>query len=90
MTQTDRTVDESLGGEIGDMIKSLFRKQFQCTCHNKKMIRLETFVAYPHDGGLADKDGNKWWLYVTCPHCGYEWSWHKLQNRLERQKEMKT
>ena len=86
----DLLADEKMGGEIGETIKNLRGKQFPCTCHHEHLIKLETFTAYPHEGGLADKDGKKWWLYVTCPLCNYDWSWWKVQNRLERQNEEKT
>ena len=81
-----------MGGELGEMIHKLQGKTFQCTCRKHKKtweqntITLKSFLAYPHDGGLADKDGNKWWLYHTCPHCSYDWSWWKIDNKLDHQK----
>jgi hypothetical protein len=76
----DLLVDEKMGGEIGKTIQAMNGKQFTCTCNHT--IQLYTFAAYPHYGGLADKDGKRWWLYVTCSHCNYEWSWHKILSRL--------
>jgi hypothetical protein len=39
----------------------------------------EPIKAYPHDGGWKVKglDG-LWWLYITCPKCGYDWALWKL------------
>ena len=35
--------------------------------------------AYPHDGGWKVPGLNGlWWLYITCPRCGYEWAIWKL------------
>jgi len=78
----DIIVDETYKGELGETITRLRGKQFTCTCNNT--LKLDTFAAYPHYGGLADIDGKHWWLYVTCPHCNYEWSWHKILSRLQR------
>jgi hypothetical protein len=78
-----RAMNEQVGGELGEMIKKLKGKRFEClgTCHKKHTIRV--LLAYPHDGGLADKDGKKWWLYYECDDCGYQTSWWKIQRRIE-------
>ena len=26
----------------------------------------ENFYGYEHDGGLADKNGKRWWVFVRC------------------------
>ena len=80
-----RTLNENLGGEIGETINKLFGKEFKCWCRHK--FTVHHFIGYIHDGGLADKEGTKWWMFIVCPHCRYEWSWHKLERRLDQQRE---
>ena len=84
--QYERTLNMALGGELAQAMRELQDKPFLCTCmskqHTQRIFRIAQFEGYPHDGGLADETGEKWWLYVTCPHCGYQWSFWKLQNRL--------
>ena len=86
----DRFATIDMGGELGETLSKLEGKEFDCDCAWRKnressVSTLMAFECYPHDGGLADDEGHKWWLYWTCPICGYQWSWHKIENRLERQ-----
>lgn len=84
----DRTVNESLGGEIAEFIKSVKGQRFVCRDSSIKghSFILSHFIAYPHDGGLADSKGEKWWVYAVCPYCNYQWSFAKIKPHLERQK----
>lgn len=82
-----RTINENLGGEIAEVINKLQDETFTCWCGHK--FTVNHFMGYQHEGGLADAQGSKWWVFVICPHCRYEWSWHKLINRLEKQKMLK-
>lgn len=79
----DRILTEDMGGELGDTISSLKGKKFQCTCTEKH--KLDSFEGYPHDGGLEDKEGDKWWMYYTCNKCNYQWSHWKLVRRVQIQ-----
>ena len=72
-----------MGGEIGQTILSMKGKKLTCSC--KQKITVGAWLGYPHEGGLADKDGKKWWVYVECPKCEYDWSWHKVQVEVERE-----
>ncbi len=78
----ERTITERLGGEIEPIIKELKGKVFTCSC--KQKITVGAWLGYPHEGGLTDKNGKKWWVYVECPKCEYDWSWHKVANEVER------
>ena len=78
----ERTVTERMGGEIEQTITSMKGKKFTCSC--KQKITVNGWLGYPHDGGLTDKEGKKWWIYVECPKCEYDWSWHKVANEIER------
>jgi hypothetical protein len=77
-----------MGGEIKELLDKIKDKEFSCTCslwRGKKKQVLDSFLGYPHDGGLADKDGNKWWVYYRCKVCGYDWSFWKITNRLKKE-----
>jgi hypothetical protein len=81
-----RTVNENIGGALGAMIAKLKGRTLTCEfCGGKKShkVKLNSFLAYPHEGGLADAAGNRWWLYFECPVGGYQWSWGKLEWRTD-------
>lgn len=77
-----RTISERIGGGIESTIRSLKGRKFTCSC--KKTITINTWLGYPHEGGLTDASGNKWWIFVECPHCKNEWSWWKINGRVLR------
>ena len=71
--------------EFEEVIEELTGKEFPCDCG--KTHTLKRWKWYDHDGGLKDDNGNIWWLYWTCPSCGYQWAWHKIVHRLDRLKD---
>lgn len=71
-----KRLDKHYGGQLGETIKKLERKKIKCLCG--KTYRADEFEGYPHMGGLQDKFGKHYWLYTTCPYCGYQLSWHKF------------
>ena len=60
-----RTLNECLGGEIGEIINKLSNEEFKCWCGKK--FKVNHFIGYEHDGGLLDAEGTKWWVFVVCP-----------------------
>ena len=76
----ERTMNSRVGGEAGEVMTKLLGKSLECTCGKK--ITIGQFLGYPHDGGYADKNGDRWWLYVHCKKCNYDWALHKLENRI--------
>ncbi len=74
-------INENLGGEIEVLIKRTQGKKFLCPSCGTIQYACG-WLAYPHDGGLADKDGNKWWVFLECEHCNYGASWHKVERRI--------
>lgn len=85
----DRVVNINLGGEVGKFITEVKGKSYNClgVCH--KSNRAILFLAYSHDGGLKDKDKNKWWIFIECDNklrgkreCGYQMAYHKIKARL--------
>ena len=38
----------------------------------------EKIKAYKHRYGWYVRGKGKWWLYITCPKCGYDWNLEKL------------
>ena len=77
-----RSLNANLGRNVGKMINSLTGGYFECTC-GRKIHLYGNFLGYEHDAGILDKLGIKWWLYMSCPRCGYEWSWQKILKRIK-------
>lgn len=75
-----RTINSNIGGSAGKVIKSLKGKKFHCSCGN--VINLNHFLAYDHNGGYEDKHNNKWWIFVECSKCKYQWSIDKILARI--------
>ena len=72
---------KDMGGSVANYLEQYEGEEYECRgCHYESYVR--TLVAYPHDNGLADRDGNRWWLYVECPRCGHGISYGKLKNDL--------
>lgn len=72
------------GAEIEEVIKGLLNSKFRCTCNEIIEIKEDSILGYsPHDSGYADKDGLRWWLFIHCSKCRYDWSlWKVIQNRI--------
>ena len=81
MGVNEQYANVDFGGEVETVLRRLQGKKHRCSCMHENLM--DKFVCYPHEGGLPDKHGKRWWLYWRCPNCGYEWSWHKLERRLD-------
>lgn len=84
---------EKMGGELGKTIKELKGHVIDCLGVCRKRYKITEFRAYPHDGGLADKTGKRWWLYSHCHvklrsgyMCNYDMSWHKIEAKIAQRK----
>ena len=75
-----RTINSNVGGRAGKVIDKLTGKKFQCSCNTT--FTINHFLAYDHDGGYEDSKNNKWWVFVECPNCHYQWSADKLLARI--------
>ena len=81
----EQVLTESDGGEIADFIKRVKGKEFECSVNCQQRFPITEILGYhPHDGGLANAQGEKYWVYVKCPKCGYDWSFWKVEHRLSR------
>lgn len=69
-------ITESMGGEIADALRELRGVYFECFGH--EIEASGPFYGYPHNRGVPDENGNKYWVFLECPECGYHWSWHKI------------
>ncbi len=50
-----------------------------CTCGATLPTRGCNLEAYAHpDGWVLDGLPGKWWLYIVCPECNYQWALWKL------------
>ena len=58
---------ESMGGKVGEVVKKLI-DMGTVRCHGIcfKDTPTTDIRGYPHEGGIPDKDGKKWWVYVHC------------------------
>ena len=78
-----------MGGEIEELIKETALKSYECLGLPTGHIEVVgPWHAYPHDGGLSDKDGKKWWPYQKCSQSSYEMSYWKVKQRIERMQEV--
>jgi len=67
-----------MGGEVAEFIGAWANKKIRCfgVCHQVRVMK--DFGGYEHDGGLADGQGKKWWVYFECPKCRYGHSFSKM------------
>jgi len=59
-------------------------RKLKCVCCGKTLTKFNP-AWYEHPDGLVGSDGKKYWLYLTCTHCGYQNAWWKLLKQLERE-----
>jgi hypothetical protein len=76
-------VTEEMGGEVAEAYRQFFNIEFQCLGTCNRPIRANPLRADPHPDGRLDRDGKKWWLYVTCEHCQYQTALWKIPNRIK-------
>lgn len=69
-----------MGGEIETFIKETRGKEYRCLGLSGDHIEtVRVWYGYPHDGGIQDKNGKKWWANTKCSKSNYEMSWWKVQ-----------
>lgn len=87
----EKNMTVEMGGEVGEEVQRILKKgKVRCYGICFKETDAQDIRGYPHDGGLADKDGKKWWVYVHCSNpveregkleeCGYDTSWGKIRD----------
>jgi hypothetical protein len=81
----DERLMKGMGGEVETFIKDTEGKSFQCSCGNLIVIR--DIMGYPHSNGLEDSFRGRWWAFVHCDKCSYDWSFWKVKKRLEEAKQ---
>ena len=78
-----------MGGEIEELIKETALKSYYCLGLPKGHTEIVgAWHGYPHDGGLLDKDGKRWWPYQKCSQSNYEMAYWKVKNRMVRDQEV--
>ncbi len=84
LNEGEKILTEDSGGILGKTIAELKGLPFICAMSNKCNTerQLDEFRGYRHEGGLPDKEGNKYWTYWNCPGCGHDWSYPNLSTRL--------
>lgn len=77
----DMTID--MGGEVKEFIEKYEDKTIRCFGVCRKERKMDVFLGYEHDGGLADKEGRRWWVFFQCPKCRYGHSFAKMDFFIE-------
>ena len=81
-----RSINEKLDGEVAKVLNALTGKEYRCTCGKNTILR--NFMGYIHSDGVPDENGTKWWILFICPKCKHQWSWDKIQNRINNFKSL--
>lgn len=68
----ERTLSEDMGGELGAKVREVTGLRMECLGTCRRPVTVDRLFGYPHEGGLADATGQKWWVYYRCQDCGYE------------------
>lgn len=89
-----KKLTKKMGGKIKTIIEQLEGYSTKCNSPSTRQgttftIQPNNWKGYRHEGGVKDKRGDRYWLYYECPHCHYQWSWHKLMSKIKKEKERK-
>jgi hypothetical protein len=82
MTSDTRSMSVQMGGPLAALILRLSGTTFNCICDTPIRVTETCFDGYPHDGGVADAAGRKWWIWVHCDKCGFDTSAWKIPHRV--------
>ena len=81
----ERILTVETGGEIADLIRRTFHGRYECIGGSSSHIEpVESWYGYPHDGGLSDGTGKRWWVYQKCSQSNYETAWWKVEKRIAK------
>jgi hypothetical protein len=78
--ENEKVMSFADGGTVAEFVSMASGNSFDCTCG--ATITVKDIRGYPHEGGIPDLHGKKWWVYVRCNKCRYDWSWWKVESRL--------
>jgi hypothetical protein len=85
----ERILTTEMGGEIEQLIRETYQKRYECLGgHSGHFEIVGAWYGYPHEGGLSDKDGRRWWPYQKCSQSNYEMSYWKVTERVGRIQEV--
>ncbi len=78
-----------MGGDVEKLIMETSMKRYECLGLPSGHTEIVgAWYGYPHDTGIPDKDGKKWWAYQKCTHSNYEMAYWKVKNRIEKIQEI--
>lgn len=95
----EKLMTEDIGGKVADFLKASTGVEYYCLgSHSNPEEAIHTareFYGYPHEGGISDAKGQKWWVFVYCdepvkhgvPH---QTSFVHFPGEVERAKAMKV
>lgn len=88
-SELTQVVHELIGLEVPCWHGSVNCSYSPMTEGDKRMIIGQTAGASvqiePHDGGIPDETGKKFWVFVSCPDCGYDSTWKKILHEIDRE-----
>lgn len=83
----DFELNESMGGEIAELIRYMKGKVFNCIGNGDGHCEtVGSWFGYEHMGGISDGSGTKWWVYQKCSKTSYNVAWWKVVRLLKFQR----
>jgi len=69
------------GGEVGEIVSTVVGETWECPhCYSELVVG--GLDGRPHEHGVEDENGDKWWLYLECPDCGHEERYSRVQDQI--------
>lgn len=81
----EKVLHEDMGGEVAERLKGVHGLEYPCRCGNDVSLNKGKggyIMGYPHRGGVEDGDGESWWMFISCPECGFEITFWKTDDEL--------
>lgn len=64
LKKNERFMNKTMGGEVEEVIQKLYRKKLTWPCGLD--VRILVFVGRLDSNGIADKNGDRWLIYIRC------------------------
>ena len=85
MPDTEQQHRQTKEMTLQEIATALIQKDVTCRWCGSR-FNLDNVHCYSHDGGILVKGyERKQWVYMTCPHCGYDWALWKLQHQIKQE-----
>ena len=78
----ERFLTAQMGGAIAELLRRAYQRPFESACGHSSLDC--EWVGYaPHEAGLPDADGKRWWCFMRCSVCGSDSSFQKVHRRFD-------